>query len=235
MRYELLLADADGTLFDFHAGERAAIRATLRAFALPEDDGTAALYSACNAAQWLRLERGETTSERLRVDRFADFLRQLDARGVAAARSADAGAMAERFMGMLSVQRALLPGAEALCRAVSARMPIYLITNGIARVQHARFDACALSRYLSGLVISEEVGRQKPAPDMIYAAMRLSGVADARRVVVLGDSLSADVAAANNAGVDSIWYTGGAPIPRTHPATFAVRELPEAERYILQP
>jgi phosphoglycolate phosphatase-like HAD superfamily hydrolase len=35
MRYDVLLADADGTLFDFHAGERVALNATLSAFGLP--------------------------------------------------------------------------------------------------------------------------------------------------------------------------------------------------------
>ena len=235
MRYRLLLADADDTLFDFPAGERLSIRATLAAFALPVDDETSALYSACNAVQWRRLERGETTSERLRVDRFTDFLEKLAARGVEAARTIDAGAMAEVFMARLSEQRKVLPGAEALCRAVSAQMPICVITNGIARIQHGRFDDCALRPYLSGLFISEEVGRQKPAPDMLYAAMRFANVEDRRRVLVLGDNLLSDIAAANNAGVDSVWFTGGAPIPDEHPATYAVRTLADALPIILQP
>ena len=77
MRYTLLLADADGTLFDFHAGERVALTETFAAFGVPVDDAIAALYSRVNLSHWKRLERGETTQPRLRVERFADCVREL--------------------------------------------------------------------------------------------------------------------------------------------------------------
>ena len=90
MPLRVLLADADGTLFDFHRGEAVAIGETFRRFGIPATPGNLATYSRVNRAQWLRLERGETTQERLRVDRFTEFLREtrLDgpARRISAAR-----------------------------------------------------------------------------------------------------------------------------------------------------
>ena len=40
-------------------------------------------------------------------------------------------------------------------------MPICLVTNGVAAIQHARFDRCPISPYLSGLFISEELGAEQ--------------------------------------------------------------------------
>ena len=56
---------------------------------------------------------------------------------------------------------------------------------------------------------------------------------DLSRAVFLGDSQTSDIAAANNAGVDSILFTNGKPIPEGHKATYAVQTLEEALAIIL--
>lgn len=226
MSFRVLLADADGTLFDFARGEAVAIGETLRRFGLPDDAQTIALYARANDAQWKRLERGETTPERVRIDRFVDFLAQGGFEG-------DAHALCEDYVERLGRQRWVLPGAVALCRAVSARMPIYLVTNGIARVQRSRLHGCEIEPYLTGVVISEEVGAPKPDPRMLLEALRRAGCGP-EEAVLLGDSVTADIAAANRAGIASILFTGGRPAPEGHGATWTANTLEEACEYILR-
>lgn len=226
MKYKILLSDADGTLFDFLAGERIAITAVLHFFGLPADEDTIRLYSEINDEHWKKLEQGETTQNKLRVDRFSDFLFALQKTG-------DAMEMSKRYMEQLGQQRILIPGAEAFCRAVSEHMPIYLVTNGISLVQRSRFDGCTLAPYLAGLVISEELGHAKPEPDMLLEAMRLAGIEDARHAVMLGDSVTADIGAARNAGVDSCLFTNEKPAPLAHGATYVAQTLEEARKIIL--
>ncbi len=235
MKYDILLADADGTLFDFLAGERCALLKVLTAFGLPVDEETIALYSRINDGHWKKLERGETTQARIRVERFEDFLAALGQAGNEAATAAagDPQAMSAAYVEALGEQRILLPGAVALCQAVSQHMPIYLVTNGISRVQRSRFAGCGIAPYIAGVVISEEVGHAKPEPDMLHEAMKLAAVTDPRRAVMLGDSLTADIGAAINAGVDSIWFLNGAATPLQHGATWAVKTLEEAQALIL--
>ena len=228
MKYDVLLADVDGTLMDFHAGEKNALTAVLKAFDLPWDDETIALYSRINAGHWKKLERGETTQARLRIDRFHDFVQALSSQ-------ADYFAMNERFAEELGQQRILISGALELCRTVSVRIPIVLVTNGISRIQRSRFDGCAFTPFLQGVVISEELGHSKPEPHMVWEGMRLAGISDPRRAVLLGDSVTADVAAARNANVDSILFTGGAAVPVGHGATYTAQTLAEAAIHILQP
>ncbi|MBE5793514.1 MAG: noncanonical pyrimidine nucleotidase, YjjG family [Clostridiales bacterium] len=226
MRYQALLSDADGTLFDFRAGEKNAIATTFDRFHIPVTEENTSLYHRINDAQWKKLERGETTQQKLRVDRFREFL---DQSGYAA----DPEEMSACFVIQLGQQRILLPGAEDFCRLVSEKMPIYLITNGISAVQRSRFTDCVLTPYISGMVISEEIGHSKPHPAMIHKAMADAGVTDPRKAVVFGDSITADIAAANNAGVDSILYTNGGNAPEGHGATYAARDFEEALRIVL--
>ena len=227
MKYDVLLADADGTLFDFHEGERIALQTLLRQNNLPDDAATIRLYSDINESHWKKLERGETTQKRLRVERFADFLAAID-------RAGDAMQLCDEYIQQLGEQRLLLHGAEAFCRAVSEKMPIFLVTNGLSKVQRSRFAGCAIEPYLSGFVISEEIGHQKPEPHMLHEAMRQAGVSDISRAVLIGDSITADIGAAQNAGVDSVLFTNGKAAPAGHGATFATKTLAEAAEWILQ-
>lgn len=226
MPYRILLSDADGTLFDFHAGERVAISEAFAAFGVPDTPENADLYRRVNDAQWKKLERGETTQARLRVDRFSIFLAE-------AGCTADAQRMCDCFVERLGQQRMLISGALAFCRRVAARMPVYLVTNGISTVQRSRFEHCALTPYIAGLVISEEIGAAKPDPAMVREALRLAGGVDPCEAVLLGDSVTADIPAARNAGVDSILFTNGGAAPQNHGATYVARDFAEAERLIL--
>lgn len=226
MKYEILLCDIDDTLFDFHKGEAIALENTFRAFDIPVTPENWAAYHAANSEQWRKLERGETTPQKLRVDRFAEFLRAIGM-------ERNASAMSDVAIDNLGQQRWPLPYCVELCQQVSARMPIWLVTNGIARVQHSRMENCVLTPYISGLVISEELGVSKPNPKMVWEALAQAGVDDLSRAVFLGDSLTSDIAAANNAGVDSILFTNGKEIPEGHQATYAVKTLEEACGIIL--
>lgn len=112
----------------------------------------------------------------------------------------DAQALCDCYVDLLGRQRYILSGAEEFCREVSARIPIYLVTNGISQIQRSRFGDCAITPYLSGMVISEEVGHAKPHPAMLYQALEMAGCAP-QEAIVMGDSVTADIAAANAAGL----------------------------------
>ena len=66
----LFLLDVDDTLLDFHRAEREQLLATLHAHGIAADEGTAARFHVINDGLWKALERGETTRERLVVERF---------------------------------------------------------------------------------------------------------------------------------------------------------------------
>ena len=71
---KVLLWDVDGTLLDFHAAEREAIRNLFRRFELGEcTDEMLRKYSKINKSYWERLERGEITKPQVLIGRFEEF------------------------------------------------------------------------------------------------------------------------------------------------------------------
>ena len=87
-----------------------------------------------------------------------------------------------------------------------------------------------LNPLISGLVISSEVGAAKPDPLMLEKAMELAGVADKRRALMLGDSLSSDIAAAKNADVDACWFNPkGLKNDKGLPIAYDIRSLDEVD------
>ena len=105
-RYEVVLFDADHTLFDFDRAEREALRQTLEEAGLPADGETEARYLSINRALWNRLDRGEVRREWLVVERFAALLRALG-------RTGDAAALNRAYLDHLGEGSYLLPGARA--------------------------------------------------------------------------------------------------------------------------
>ena len=67
----VILWDIDGTLLDFAAAEREAIRGCFAAFGLGEcTDEMLARYSVINRQHWEKLERKELTKPQVLIGRF---------------------------------------------------------------------------------------------------------------------------------------------------------------------
>ncbi len=220
-KYTVLLADADGTLLDFHAAEGEAFRAVCAEMGIAPDDAKLAAYSRINDALWRAFERKEVTQAEIRVLRFSRFLDEL---GV----ERDVDAMAEGYVRALSLQAQEIAGARDFLREAAARVPVIIVTNGIASVQRSRFALSPLRRYVRDYVISGEAGFAKPDPRMIERALELAGVPGAR-ALMLGDEPRSDIAAACAAGVDSCWYNPACRENDTpYKPTHEIRELGEA-------
>ena len=109
-------------------------------------------------------------------------------------------------------------------------LPVVIVTNGISRIQHGRMNGSPVKQYISGLVISEEVGVAKPDPKMLYMGMEMTGVSDKARALMLGDSLSSDIAAAANAQIDACWYNPkGQENTKGLPVRYEIRDLDEVD------
>ena len=198
-RYDVVLFDADNTLFDFDAAEAQALDLTLAEYGYPVDDKSRNCYLAVNRDLWARFDRGEVKREWLVVERFAALQRALGGHHAPAE-------MNTFYLARLAEAGCLLPGAEALCRALVPTCTLAIVTNGVASAQRGRFDRSPLKELIPWLFISEEVGYQKPQRQFFDAVLSAMSLPPSARIVVVGDSLTADILGAVNAGLDSIWY-----------------------------
>ena len=227
MGYRFALFDADNTLLDFTAAEDHAIKDCLSARGLPTDRDTVSLYSAINDEHWKRLEKGLTTRDRLRVERFSDFFHTVGYKG-------NPVAMANDYMEALSCQTQLVDGALALITSLHSRCGLYIITNGITSVQTRRFVSCPLAKYFDACFISEQMGCAKPEKQFFdQVAAAIPGF-DSREALVIGDSLSSDIQGGINAELDTCWFNpSGKTAPPHMRITYTIDRLCELETILL--
>ena len=198
MPYSIALFDADNTLLDFTRAEHDALCACLAARGLDSSEETVSVYSAINDGHWKRLERGETTRDRLKVERFADYFATVGYNG-------DPVRMARDYESTLGRQTHLLEGALELIQGLYGKCRLYIVTNGIKHTQENRIEKSGLIRYADGVFISEAVGAGKPSKEYFDYVFDFTG-ADRKSSVIMGDSLTSDIKGGINAGIRTIWF-----------------------------
>lgn len=221
-RYRAVFFDADDTLFDYPSGERAALLASRERFRLAvEPEAFLAAYRRHNHDVWKEFERGEIDQATLRVERFRRLAVELGLQ------EPPLEQVSSFYLEALSGQSQLLAGALELVRDLAAAFPLALITNGIASVQRRRFAASPILPHFKAVVISEEVGIAKPDPRIFAPALAAVGVA-AADVLYVGDSVTSDMAAARNAGMDFCWVNPqGAAVPKGYAPAYVITSLHE--------
>lgn len=221
LNYDIVLLDADDTLFDFRRAESVALEESLAAFGYtaPLDEYLGA-FQRINAEVWRAYESGTSTSQEIRVRRFVLLLSELS-------HDADPNALSAMYVARLAQAAFLLPGARELLDALRGAVPLGLVTNGISEVQRSRLALSGVGEYFDSVTISDEVGIQKPDPEIFRVALAslrtAAGPPAGDRVIMIGDGLHSDIRGAIAAGIDSCWFNSrGA---RTDPdvsATFTV-------------
>ena len=228
MKYDIILLDADDTLLDFKKGEREALTITLESLGLPTDVEVKNAYSLINDGYWKALERGEVTKEELKTRRFADLC-------VRFGFDRDAVTMARTYERNLSRMTCLLDGAAELCRDLSEKYRVYIVTNGIKDVQTGRLNGSKLNGYFIKAFVSEEMGAEKPSLIFFENAVKEIPGFDKKRSIIIGDSLSSDMKGGINFGIDTCWFNpSGKPLPDGMDITYTVSSFDDIREIFLK-
>jgi 2-haloacid dehalogenase len=220
-RYRWLLFDADGTLFDFERAETSALASTFAQFGLPMTASTADIYREVNRRCWQALERGELSPEALRTRRFELLF-------TAVGITADVEAFGAAYLGNLAETADLLDGAAEVLATLRDRYRFAVITNGLRTVQRGRLARSAIRDDIAALIISEEVGTAKPEAGIFDAAFAAMGGPAKSEVLMIGDSLTADIQGACDYGIDACWFNPtGKPRPAHLSITYEINRLEE--------
>lgn len=198
MKYKAILMDSDETLLNFELAEEKALHILFDHLDM-DYDSVSGDYKRINSGCWAAYEKGEMTQKELRIRRFADFLALHPS-------AHPASEVADFYENALSMQHDELPGAYEAVKEIASSLPIAIVTNGIATIQRPRMENCSLRPFFSEIVISEEVGFSKPRPEMLLIALQKLGGIDVKDALMIGDSLTSDMRAAENAGIDFLWY-----------------------------
>ena len=202
MAYRQLLFDADGTLLDFSAAEAEAFELVMHHYGLVPTAQMHADYSAINQHCWELLEQGAHTRDEIVVLRFAMFFERYGQQ--------HDPAEANRLMVEGLGRNCTLYDDSAEClRQLHGHYRIAIITNGTASVQQSRFAASGLLPYIDAMYISQQIGAEKPSAaffDHVFADCPDYLPAES---LVIGDSLTADIAGGNRYGLDTCLIARG--------------------------
>ena len=211
-KYKAVFLDWDDTIGDFHGAADLALAQMYEKYQLNRYfaslDEFVGLYKPHNLELWAKYGEDKVTKEYLSLDRFLFPLMHgsLYPNGETAQVIRLAMTMSDDFLALTTAHFSLLPGAEEIVRYLAEKYPLTIVTNGFVEVQYEKFDKSGLKDYFSHIVLSEEVGCQKPNPRIFEEALRLNGLS-ADEVVMVGDSWYSDIQGAINAGIDQIWVT----------------------------
>ena len=214
-KYKAIFIDWDDTIGDFHGAADLALQEMYqkyqleRYFASPEE--FVSIYKPHNLELWALYGEDKVTKEYLSFDRFFYPLmhgskvgERLKVKGERLEVMALAEQLSDDFLSLTTAHFSLLPGAEELVRYLATKYPLTVVTNGFIEVQYEKFDKSGLRDCFSHIVLSEEVGCQKPNPRIFEEALRMNGL-PAEDVLMVGDSWYSDIQGAINAGIDQMW------------------------------
>jgi putative hydrolase of the HAD superfamily len=200
MKYEIIIFDADETLFDFKKSEKDALKNTMLEFNIEYDENYhLKIYKDINTAIWKEFESGLITQNKLKVERFKRLSDRLNTRF-------DEIEFAKSYMKHLSYASFLYDDSICLIESLHKDYRLIIITNGLTDVQDNRIRKSIIAKYFENIVISEEVGVSKPNPKIFEHALDNINYNGKSKVLIVGDSLTSDIQGGINFSIDTCWF-----------------------------
>ncbi len=197
---DIFLVDADDTILDFHGASALALQSAFEKCGVAWRSELLSEFRVINAGLWEALERKEVSRAELMERRFSIYLRHLGLLKI------DADEFNKNFLTHLATNPIYMQGAQTFLEELRKMGRVYIVTNGTAWIQKSRFDIANLWSYAEDTFVSDLIGYDKPAKEYTRYVMEHIPEFSPNRAVWIGDSLSADIKAANEAGITSVWY-----------------------------
>lgn len=151
---------------------------------------------------WQLHESGRITSDFLKPERFRltlcpdmyddktiDFCRKLN----------------DRYLHLLGMCKCVCPGVHEMLEYLQGKCLIGVLTNGFSEVQYEKIRTNRLDRFIQRMVISDEIGIQKPDTRLFRYAEACTGAIPGA-VYMIGDNPDNDIRGAIAAGWKSVYY-----------------------------
>ncbi len=125
-----------------------------------------------------------------------------------------------------------LPGVKEMLVELRQHYTLVVITNGPVFSQHPKLATTNMSEWVDHIIVGGEEPEEKPAASIFQKALNLANVKPEQSLHI-GDSLTADIAGANNMDILSVWVNPtGAENPTNVKPDYEVKDTIELKELL---
>lgn len=199
--------DLDDTLWDFTANSMEAleylyISEKILQDVFPNFESFSNAYHNINSSLWELYHAGQISRDFLKAERFESLLRS-DLNTFSAHN--EAVRLDSKYLNVLAEIPRIVEGAEDVLTEISKFSLIGIVSNGFLSTQYRKLEVSGLQRFIQRMIVSDEIGIQKPAKAIFDYALAETG-AFRDRAIMIGDNPDADIRGAIEAGWKAIYF-----------------------------
>ena len=204
---KVVFVDIDNTLLSFEEYVKLAMKTGFEEFGfVPYEPYMFDVFHEINMDFWHRHEKGEITFADIQNERWNKIFESLGIDG-------DGKAFEEYFRTNIFDSAILEPHAKEMLEYLHGRYILATASNGPFEQQKHRLEVGDIAKYFDFVFVSESLGVQKPDKaffDRCFEKMKEAGVnVEPRECIIVGDSLTSDMAGGFNAGIKTCFFTRG--------------------------
>ena len=223
---KIVLLDLDNTIIDFNECARHSIMNIFGKLGFEYTENVFDTFITENVKIWKRLELGEIDKPFLRANRWNIILGKL---GI----DYDGTIIEEQFENGVAQGAYPVEYAYELLEYLYKKYDIYIVSNGFRYVQESRIKIGKYDKYFKDLFLSEDIGIQKPDTRFFDYCYEKIGCPPKEDMVLIGDSLSADIKGGNAYNIDTIWFNkNNDELSGNTKPTYTVNHLKEIENIL---
>lgn len=221
-----VLIDVDNTLLDFNKCAEAAIKIGFSKWNIGYSEKVFPLFLEVNDQLWHKIETGEIDKKTLYQLRWKTIFEKL---GI----DADGPAFEQDFRTIFSDSKEPVDGAYELLDYLSEKYTVCVASNASYQQQLKRLKHADMLKYFDAVFNSEQIGYPKPEVKFFDACFERLGNIPKESVIIIGDSLSADINGGAAYGLKTLWFNyAKAPVPNYVKADFIVNSLDEIKNIL---
>ena len=197
MKYKILLIDVDDTIIEFKHTSDKAVSHVFDRVGIERSLELDKKYKEISHQLWSDYELGLVTIKDITTTRFAKTFEDFDI-------PYTGQEMDDMFRQYLIDNPMFMENAYDVLKVLNKNYKIYVITNGVASTQRSRIERMGLETIFEDIFISSDVGYSKP--DKKFFEAHLKDMNNYEEMLIIGDSLSADIQGGINMNIDTCWF-----------------------------
>ena len=197
--YRAVFLDIDDTIFDFEKCSEGALKQAFAACGICFSKETLTVFRFVDEALWTLQKQGALNIQEVLEKRSREVMKILGSPEKAETfQSVFQQSLTEEICPVGGIQ-------EALELLYNKKYLVYAASNGFLQMQRRRLEKAGLLQYFQALFVSDDIGAEKPSPEFFQECLRRTGL-QASEILMVGDSLAADMQGAQKSGLDVCWY-----------------------------